>query len=317
MPIDRGGLSAVAKLQERSNSRLPPISARDILFLWPYFLYGLFYYSLLFADLIVAWTAHTEAASLALQFRGDYESAINLGLLAFIFQVEHSVALFYQKLTRAEQIWKTSQIELLRAAMNRFYWRRIARFVPFALVASAIPIVLSARFASGAPAWVIRWSLAAYPLLIVGLWNCSLLFGLASAPPGGCSGGLRYGVGSCGRLSAVTNRNARPRNCRLRVRRPRVRVALGILGAQVVAASGLCILRGVSVTLMPWLAFLRFSLISLLTYCAIPGLIRGRVTPAKRVYEKCLTIRVQSTPWRSIIPACSWTYFPYTGMPQG
>jgi hypothetical protein len=180
------------KMQERSNAKLPAVSGRDILLLWPYFVYGLFYYALLFADRMVAWTAHTESASLAVQFRGDYESAINLGLLAFILQVgwvEYSVALFYQELTRAEQTWKINQIESLRQAMKSFYWRRIARFVPVAAVASAIPLAVTARYASNTPIWVMAWSLAAYPLLIVGLWNCSLLFGLARAPKAAAAAG--------------------------------------------------------------------------------------------------------------------------------
>jgi len=179
------GYRRLLKMQERSKAKTPPISARDALFLWPYFLYGAFYYGLLFADRMIAWTAHTEAASLAVQFRGDYESAINLGLLAFILQVgwvEYSVALFYRELTKAEHAWKVTEIDSLRGAMEKFYWRRIARFVPVAVAASAVPIVVGVKFAGGAPAWVTWWSLAAYPLLIVGLWNCSLLFGLARAP---------------------------------------------------------------------------------------------------------------------------------------
>jgi hypothetical protein len=186
------GYRRLRKIQERSNSKVPPVSARDVLVLWPYFVYGLFYYTLLFADRIVAWTAHTEAASLAVQFRGDYESAINLGLLAFILQVgwvEYSVALFYQELTKAEQTRNLGQIESLRRSMERFYWRRIARFAPVAAVASAIPIALSVRPAAEAPPWVTWWSLAAYPLLIVGLWNCSLLFGLARAPKAAAAAG--------------------------------------------------------------------------------------------------------------------------------
>ncbi|MGH9719581.1 MAG: hypothetical protein ACRD8O_05175, partial [Bryobacteraceae bacterium] len=60
---------------------------RDVIFLWPYFAYGILYYLLLFADRIMAWTAHTLATAFAIQFRGDYEAALTIGLFAFIVQV--------------------------------------------------------------------------------------------------------------------------------------------------------------------------------------------------------------------------------------
>src|ERR1051325_549157 len=48
-------------------------SWKEAFLLWPYFVYGIFYFGLLFGDRLLAWTAGTYATSLGVMFRGDYE----------------------------------------------------------------------------------------------------------------------------------------------------------------------------------------------------------------------------------------------------
>ncbi len=174
--------------REQTPVPVPPGSLlRDVFFLWPYFAYGVLYYGLLFADRLVAWTAHTQSSALAVQFRGDYEIALNFGLLAFVFQVgwvHRSTAVFYREVARLERRVSIDCVAGFSRAMIGFYWGRIAGFVPLAIAAAALSLGVAAAgsFLRGsAVAITAFWSLAGFPFLVVGLWNVSLLFGLSRA----------------------------------------------------------------------------------------------------------------------------------------
>jgi hypothetical protein len=156
-----------------------------------------FYYLLLFADRLVAWTAHTQAASLPVQFRGDYERALNLGLLAFIFQVgwvQYSVAQFYRELAGGERRFAIHENAALRESMVRFYWARIVRLLPFAAAGCLIPAAVQASNMADVSWPTAAWSMVGYPLLIVGLWNASLLFGLRGAVHAAAAAGIAAAV---------------------------------------------------------------------------------------------------------------------------
>ncbi|MEO8128113.1 MAG: exopolysaccharide Pel transporter PelG, partial [Bryobacteraceae bacterium] len=160
---------------------------RDAFFLWPYFSYGILYYLLLFADRLVAWTAQTHATALAVQFRGDYETALNLGLVSFIVEVgwvHCSTANFYVEAAEAQKQYSIANVDGFRQEMVRFYWKRLARFVPVAVAASLLALLVAAggAFLHGTVVETAACSLAGFPFLIVGLWNVSLLFGLSMAP---------------------------------------------------------------------------------------------------------------------------------------
>jgi hypothetical protein len=176
---------AAARLRrnrELSSTAMPSTRWRDFLLLWPYFVYGTLYYFLLFTDRLVAWTAHTHASAFIVQFRGDYESALNLGLLAFVFQVgwvQYSVAVFYRELAIAERGFAIDRASLFRRAMVRFYWLRTARFMPLGLAISALPMLLAQRVLADPVVWTARWSVIGFPFVVIGLWNVSLLFGLS------------------------------------------------------------------------------------------------------------------------------------------
>ncbi|HZO54992.1 MAG TPA: hypothetical protein VFB63_19955 [Bryobacteraceae bacterium] len=160
---------------------------RDIYNLWPYFTYGILYYILLFSDRLMAWTAGTYASALLIEFRGGYESALNIGLLAFVFQVgwvHYAVAGFYRKIAEAESHYDIDAVAEFRDSMRRYYWIRLAWFTPIPLAAGALSfgIAYLAGYLKGDTATMIAlWSLGGFPFLVVGLWNVSLLFGLNNA----------------------------------------------------------------------------------------------------------------------------------------
>ena len=167
-------------------AEVPSSFLRDVFFLWPYFSYGILYYLLLFADRLVAWTAHTHASAFAVQFRADYETALNLGLVSFIVEVgwvHCSTVSFYRIATQAQKNFSIGNTGGFEREMIRFYWNRLARFIPVAL-AGAIAGLLAAKaggFLHGSVLTTAACSLAGFPFLVVGLWNVSLLFALSIA----------------------------------------------------------------------------------------------------------------------------------------
>ena len=156
---------------------------RDVYSLLPYFLYGLFYNVLLFGDRLNSWTAHTHTSPLVVEFRGDYETAWNLGLIGFVFQagwVQMSVAAFYRELPMAQRHLGAHQVERFRQAVQESYSGRLLSFIPVALASSLVPIWLAAGpLRDHLHLSTAAWSVVAFPLLVLGLWQVSLLIGLA------------------------------------------------------------------------------------------------------------------------------------------
>ncbi len=176
--------------QQQEKGAVVPLAQsmlRDAYHLWPYFAYGILYYVLLFSDRLMAWTAATYASPLLIEFRGGYESALNVGLFAFVFEVgwvHCAVAGFYRQISLAEVRYDIDSLPVFRSAMRRYYWSRIAWFVPISFVAGAVTFAAASfgGYLKGDGAGMVSlWSLCGFPFLVAGLWNVSLLFGLNNA----------------------------------------------------------------------------------------------------------------------------------------
>jgi hypothetical protein len=163
--------------------RLMPL--RTLYLTAPYIVYGCLYYVFLFADRLLAWSAQTESSSLALQFRGDYELPLDIALFAFVVQVgwvHSSMLRFYDVLQSSQQNCEIDHVEQFNREMRRFYAGRILRFLPLALVMSAMiwGIAYFAGLLQGQiTERVVLLALAGYPFLVIALWNVSLLFALS------------------------------------------------------------------------------------------------------------------------------------------
>jgi hypothetical protein len=153
--------------------------------LWPYFTYGCLYYLFLFCDRWLAWTAGAEGSTLPLQFRGDYEAALDVALISFILQagwVHCSVVRFYRDLVAAQQAFGIRELPLFNTFMARFYRRRVGGFAALAATATAAVAAIGWRsgfLATPVMAAVTGWTLAGFPFVVLGLWNVSLLFALS------------------------------------------------------------------------------------------------------------------------------------------
>ena len=152
---------------------------------WPYFCYGALYYLFLFFDRILAWTAHTNSSSLVIAFRGDYELASFIGLLAFILQVgwvHLATARFYRTVRIEQARMHVDEIATFNSTMLRFYRRQAALFFPPAVLVS-VAVYFGAwhfdLFRTVIVDNVAVWALAGYPFLVFGLWNVSLLFAMS------------------------------------------------------------------------------------------------------------------------------------------
>lgn len=160
----------------------------------PYFLYGSCYYLFLFSDRILAWTSHATASSLPLQFRGDYETALDIAMIAFIAQagwVHMSVLAFYRHLNTAQSGFDIRQATAFNAELLRFYLRRAAWFLPVAIALGLATYLIAVHYGllpTEAMRKVAAVAVASYPLLVFGLWNTSLFFALSR--PAGALGSI-------------------------------------------------------------------------------------------------------------------------------
>ncbi len=184
---------AVLRLRDFCRKETTALRSQDlgkILYLsWPYFAYGTLYYVFLFADRLLAWTVGKPADALPLTFRGDYETALDIALFAFVLLVGwvHVATVdFYEKLNGAQNTYSSDQTRQFNQFMVRYYVGKLLGFVPLAVAscvcvfAGAIYVGLYERpaiFHTG------MWALAGYAFLVVALYNVSLLFALSRPIP--------------------------------------------------------------------------------------------------------------------------------------
>ncbi|MCL5743039.1 MAG: exopolysaccharide Pel transporter PelG [Acidobacteria bacterium] len=172
-------------IRRDSGKERPLLLAREVYLAWPYFVYGFLYYLFLFADRILAWTAGTETAPFAIQFRGDYETALDIGLFAFMLQVgwvHYALTTYHRRLKVSLGAFSVSQADAFSRDIKRFYGKTTLWFFPVAAITTLATYFLADQtgFLEGP---LIRtaamWSLLGFPFLVVGLWNASLLFALS------------------------------------------------------------------------------------------------------------------------------------------
>lgn len=162
----------------------PLSSGLDLYLSWPHFLFGTLYFLLIFADRLLAWTVPDIAAASPVQFRGDYETALDLALIAFVLQVggiRASTAAFFRNLVRAQKQHGICERMDFIHDMRQAYARSIARFVLCGAAVSACVYIAVSH--AGTPFHVrsgtFLWALLAGSVMVVGLWNTSILFRLS------------------------------------------------------------------------------------------------------------------------------------------
>jgi hypothetical protein len=181
--------AATAILSAKSSRGWKPdrdiVTSRMVHILTPFFVYGCVYYLFLFADRWVAWTAHTGASSLTFQFRGDYETALDVAMIAFVFQVgwvHTSMLTFYERIQVGQARHTVVDVALFNREMFVFYVRRVAAFLPFGALSGWLVYWAAIRLQllpSATMREVAAVALFGYPLLVLGLWNAGMFFALS------------------------------------------------------------------------------------------------------------------------------------------
>jgi hypothetical protein len=179
---------AITTLQRKAGRNWKPdgpfLTSRIVHITMPFFVYGCLYYLFLFADRWLAWTSSTAASSLPFLFRGDYETGLDIAMIAFVFQVgwvHTSMLSFYDRITRGQSRLTVQEVREFNLEMLRFYLRRLAAFVPLAVVTGVLTFWTANRFhilPTAAMREVTAVALIGYPLLVLGLWNTGMFFAL-------------------------------------------------------------------------------------------------------------------------------------------
>jgi hypothetical protein len=157
--------------------------SRDLIFVWPHFLFGSLYYVFLFADRLLAWTRPDLAAASTVVFRGAYETALDIALISFVLQVgwvRYAIVGLFRSLTIAEKDCRVHEPERLCYIMRQRYIATSLKLMPLAAVVSIVVYLAaqSLRVGGRDVEFTLRWSLAAMPFLVIGLWNSNLQFRL-------------------------------------------------------------------------------------------------------------------------------------------
>jgi hypothetical protein len=165
----------------------------------PYFLYGIAYFTLLFADRVVAWSTADFQLPLVLWFRTPYELGLDWALLTLVLTLallEHVVHEFSENAIPVQ----TRTAGLDRADHNRWFTRFYARqtaFLGFIAVMSTVlvySLVIWSRrfsgneqvldfFASPVTFQVFVLGAVGYALLALALMNASFFFTLSRPWP--------------------------------------------------------------------------------------------------------------------------------------
>ena len=161
---------------------LPP--ALDLYLTWPHFLFGSLYCLLIFADRLLAWTVPDISAASPVQFRGDYETALDLALIGFVLQVggvRASILTFFRNIVHAQRQYEIGARTKFVHHMREAYVRITARFVVFGAAVSVGLYLTVSHVGRPIPALrdILLWALLGGSLLVIGLWNTSLLFRLS------------------------------------------------------------------------------------------------------------------------------------------
>lgn len=158
----------------------------------PYFIFGVLYFALIFADRLMAWTGHMAFRETFVWFRADYEVGENwalLGLLPALGILEYTLYRFSHLVKSLQYEYTLAEVKKFRAWFLRFYVRQILVF----LVTGAVGGVLAyfgvhallphlptiAILFSPVSVFVFFFALVGYTLASIGLLNVSMFFWLS------------------------------------------------------------------------------------------------------------------------------------------
>ncbi|WP_028986918.1 hypothetical protein [Thermicanus aegyptius] len=182
--------------------KMPRLSFR-VYSVMPYFLYGFYYFSFLFVDRVMAWSAvdvyHPESSFMPyfIWFRGDYELGLDFALLALMLPLgmnEAVVQRLMHFIERAQKSFLLQQVDEMRDWLWKKYKRMIFATVGVSIL-SALTVFFILLFSNqlmmrifgrhlitdGVTYFVFIVAVLSYVILSVALLNAVLLFAVSQA----------------------------------------------------------------------------------------------------------------------------------------
>jgi len=159
----------------------------------PYFAYGLLYFSFLYLDRFISWSANSAYMPFVVWFRGQYEIGLDWAMLALVLPmgvVESALTRFMDNLVPNQKRLLYSDTERFGTLCARAYIKQLALYTGVSLLSAMLvselvrllekqvtfEVYLSASHVS---MFVFRLSLFAYVLLGAGLFNVLIFFCLS------------------------------------------------------------------------------------------------------------------------------------------
>jgi hypothetical protein len=180
----------------------PPFPSKSILLysLKPYFLYGFFYFTFLFIDRLMAWSANSAYMPYIIWFRGEYELGLDFALLMLIFPLGVSEVIISRLMENLETLQMNGlhrETDVLGSIYVKNYLKSLATIF-FTAVISGVLIFLGALLISKYGSSVIKMNyfentttyfvfiiaLISYAILSIGLTNEVILFSISQPDMG-------------------------------------------------------------------------------------------------------------------------------------
>ena len=173
----------------------------------PYFVYGVLYFAMLFADRLIGWSA-APPPSYLVYFERSYELGLDWALVSLVLTVamlEYTIHEFSAILQPVQRRYAAHSVREHNRFFQRFYRRQLVLFAGIALVSGvatywavdglrsigSLPAI-DGFFASADTIKVFLVAVVAYTLLGFGLMNAVVLFFLSR--PRGATRGLALGL---------------------------------------------------------------------------------------------------------------------------
>ena len=157
----------------------------DAYITWPYFAFGALYYLFLFVDRLLAWTVPDLSAPLSIVFRGDYETGLDISLVAFVLAagaVRPGIVSFFHRVHSGLRTVRLSERAEFCARMRVAYRARLLAVVGFGCLISVAVGIGARSFGVSRNSHVmliLLGGLGSVPGLVTGLLNTNLLFRLS------------------------------------------------------------------------------------------------------------------------------------------
>lgn len=197
-----------ARMEKGINPLLPRTSI-TLYSVMPYFLYGFLYFSMLYADRVIAWSSNNDNyMPYLIWFRGHYELGLDFALLMLMIPmgiVEVVVNSLMSDIEVSQKMYMGNDTQSMNARFSRYYYRSLF-YLSVVSVISALVVYFGVYyidnhygvllqisvFTNPTSHFVFIIALAAYALLVIALMNALILFSLSQ--PSFVNRAIAYGL---------------------------------------------------------------------------------------------------------------------------